>query len=93
MKIAYWLPREGKGSRPMKIGGLYSYSDARDIYPESNDYLEAVATIKRDEPFVLLEMKVVESWGQYFKILTIEGIVGWAFIGYPDQVKEVIYDG
>jgi len=77
----------------MNIGGLYSYWDARDIYPESNDYLEAVATIKRDEPFVLLEMKTVQAWGQYFKVLTIEGIVGWAFIGYPDQVKEVIYDG
>jgi hypothetical protein len=73
----------------MNIGGLYSYWDARDIYPGDNDDLNSIATIKRDEPFVLLEMKTVESWGQYFKVLTIDGIVGWTFIGYPEEVKEV----
>jgi len=79
----------------MKIGGLYSYWDARSVYPESNDHLESFVTIKQNEPFVLLEMKTVQAWGQYFnfKILTIEGIVGWVFIGYPEEVKEVIYDG
>ena len=73
----------------MNIGGLYSYWDARSIYPESNDYLEVLATINPNEPFVLLEMKTVQEWGQYLKVLTIDGILGWVFIGNLSQIKNV----
>jgi hypothetical protein len=51
--------------------------------------LEVLATINPNEPFVLLEMKPAHEWGQYLKVLTIDGIVGWVFIGNLSQIKNV----
>jgi hypothetical protein len=73
----------------MNIGGLYSYWAATSIYTESNDYLEPIAITNPNEPFVLLEMKPAHEWGQYLKILTIDGILGWIFIGNLSQIKNI----
>ena len=73
----------------MKIGGLYSYWGSRHVF-ENTDCLVDISSIKRDEPFILLQIKQLEKvCGLVFKILTTKGIVGWIDIGYPEEVKEV----
>lgn len=73
----------------LKVGGLYSYANPRNIY---SDYygISTVGSMKTDEPFVFLEKASAElKWVIAYKILTAKGIVGWVHLGYPDYLKEL----
>jgi hypothetical protein len=75
----------------MKIGGLYSYSDARALYPVSN-YLEkgeCISSIEENELFVLLDYSESRSKVKRCKILTSKGIMGWIYLSPSDNVKEI----
>lgn len=72
----------------MNIGSLYSYPLNRHVYVDLNSTTEYIDTVKENEPFVLLEIQELK-WADAYKVLTINGIVGWIQIGYPERVKEV----
>ena len=72
----------------MKIGSLYSYPINRQVFV-GVDNSERIDTIKQNEPFVFLEVHELK-WADAYKVLTINGIVGWIHIGYPERVKEVV---
>ncbi|NBP03754.1 MAG: hypothetical protein EBU90_27375 [Proteobacteria bacterium] len=57
----------------MNIGKLYCYPFDRKL----SIWGEAVDTVKAKEPFVLLKQKGnIDVWTLY-KVLTINGVVGW----------------
>lgn len=42
--------------------------------------------IEIDEPFMLLE---TFQWVESFKVLSAKGIIGYIYIGYPEDLKEI----
>ncbi len=75
----------------MNIGSLYSYPNSRIVFSDEQ-HTKCISSMETDEPFVLLEVKHLKRVEAY-KVLTIQGAVGWIRITYPEKVKEVIYDG
>ena len=75
----------------MNIGSLYSYPNSRIVFSDEQ-HTNCISSMETNEPFVLLEVKHLK-WVEAYKVLTIQGAVGWIHIGYPEKVKEVIYDG
>ena len=71
----------------MIVGNLYKYTHARHVFANL-DSNQTVDDIKQNEPFVFLEVNVLK-WVEAYKVLTINGIVGWIHVGYPEHIKSV----
>ena len=71
----------------MNIGSLYSYPNSRNVFSDEQ-HTNCISSMETDEPFVLLEVKHLK-WVEAYKVLTIQGAVGWIHIGYPEKVQEV----
>lgn len=65
-------------------GKFYAYPVERYVYADLHQSKQ-IDKIEYDEPFILLERDYLEYW----KVLTINGVVGWIHIGYTECVKLV----
>lgn len=79
----------------MKIGKLYSYSTGRNMFSTISHEGNPIGFIDVDEPFMLLEtielnwkMQAIES----VKVLSAQGIIGYIYIGYPEDLTELSHD-
>lgn len=72
----------------MNIGNLYSYPNQRNVYNDENHPTALIHTLPANEPFVVLEI-ISARWVETYKVLTLDGIVGWIHIGYPENVKQI----
>ena len=68
-------------------GKLYKYNKARKVYVDLAGS-QTVDDVEQNEPFVFLEVNVLK-WVEAYKVLTINGIVGWIHVGYPEHIKSV----
>mgnify|MGYP003705129343 FL=1 len=68
-------------------GKLYKYNKARKVYVDLAGS-QTVDDVEQDQPFVFLEVNVLK-WVEAYKVLTINGIVGWIHVGYPEHIKSV----
>lgn len=69
----------------MKIGGLYSYGLTLNVRPKIGTF-RLNAKLAENEPFVVLD----KQGDSHFKVLTTQGVIGWAFIIKPEEfLKEL----
>lgn len=47
-----------------------------------------IGFIDVDEPFMLLETSHLK-WVESFKVLSAQGIIGYIYIGYPENLTEL----
>lgn len=72
----------------LKIGKLYSYTTGRNMFSNPQHDGNPIDFIEIDEPFMLLEtvkLNLTES----FKVLNAQGIIGYIYIGYPENLTEL----
>jgi hypothetical protein len=72
----------------MIAGKFYTYNVERNIYADSSR-TKKIDEIKQDEPFIYLGKDEKLILIENCKVLTINGVVGWILIGYPDHIKAV----
>ena len=68
-------------------GKLYKYNKARKVYVDLAGS-QTVDDVEQDQPFVFLEVNVLK-WVEAYKVLTINGVVGWIHVGYPEDIEPV----
>ena len=73
----------------MVAGKFYTYHVERNVYTDPC-HTKQIDKIKQNEPFIYLEKGDADrKWVETCKVLTINGVVGWIQIGYPECVKPV----
>ena len=66
------------GRSDMIVGDLYSYPTYRSVFTDKTQTVRA-GSIQKDQPFVFLgeDRSDYVKWAYVYKVLTIDGIVGW----------------
>lgn len=72
----------------MKIGKLYSYSTGRNMFSNPQHAGDPIDFIEIDEPFMLLETTGIQPI-ESVKVLSAQGIIGYIYIGYPENLTEL----
>lgn len=75
----------------LKVGKLYSYPTSRNIFSTVSHEGNSIGFIETDEPFVFLGI-IHLNWVDSYKILNAKGIVGYIYVGYPENLKELSHD-